>query len=408
MLLDLGPLRRNREYRLLFLSQVISYLGSMITYVVIPYQVQELTRSVFLVGLLGAVQLVPLVLCGLVGGTYADRMDRRKLILTCEVLLLLSMVALALNAWLAQPNVVAIFVVTAFMQAVNGFHRPSLEAITQKVVAPADFPAVAALNSLPRQAGAIVGPLIGGVILAAGGATFAYLLDAATFLAAFVLIFLLHGSDFQPDRKEASPLESFREGLRFAWSRPELLGSYFVDIIAMTFAFPVAIFAALAQEWGGEKAAGFLFAGMSVGAMLIALFSGWLGKFKRQGAYVTIAAAVWGFCIIGFGLAPSLPVALLFLALAGAADMVSGVYRSTIWNNVIPNEMRGRLAGVEMISYMIGPLLGNLRVGTQASFVGIRPAVVSGGCICAVACVACVWLFPKFWRYRENNPAAAV
>lgn len=401
MLIDLTPLKNNRDYRLLYFSQVISLFGSMITYVAIPYQVHQLTHSVFLVGLLGAVQLIPLVVSGLVGGTYADRLDRRRLILWCEALMLAGTLVLAANSWRADPSVVLIFCTTAFMQAVNGFHRPSLEAITQKVVAKTDYAAIGALSSLQRTGGAILGPMLGGVLLAAGGAAFAYLADAVTFLWAFAMIALLPRSGFIPEKKEASPLESFREGMDFALRRPELLGSYFVDIVAMTFAFPIAIFPALALNWGGEKAAGLLFSAMSVGSLLIALVSGWLNRFKRHGALITIAAGIWGLCIVGFGMADSLWTALLFLALAGAADMVSGVYRSVVWNHVIPNEMRGRLAGVEMISYMIGPLLGNLRVGTQASFMGTRIAVVSGGILCALACVACVWIFPKFWNYRE-------
>ncbi|MGZ3713419.1 MAG: MFS transporter, partial [Bdellovibrionota bacterium] len=286
-----------------------------------------------------------------------------------------------------------------FMQAVNGFHRPSLEAITQKVVASQDYAAVGALSSFQRTAGAIVGPMIGGVLLASGGAAFAYLADALTFLWAFVLIAMLRRADFIPEKQDATPLESFSEGMRFAWSRPELLGSYFVDIVAMTFAFPVAIFPALAENWGGGRAAGLLFSAMSVGSLMIAVLSGWLRRFTRHGALVTMAAICWGVFIVCFGLSSSLWTALLFLSLAGAADMVSGVYRSVIWNEVIPNKMRGRLAGVEMISYMIGPLVGNLRVGTQAAFMGTTLAVVSGGICCVIGCVACIWIFPKFWSY---------
>lgn len=406
MLIDLSPLRQNREYRLLYFSQVVSYFGSMITYVAIPYQVHQITQSVFLVGLLGAVQLIPLVLSGLVGGTYADRLDRRRLILVCEFLMLLGTLVLAANAWSATPSVWLIFGVTAFMQAVNGFHRPSLEAITQKVISKGEYAAVGALNSFQRTGGAILGPMLGGVLLASGGAATAYLVDAATFLAAFTMIAMLRKSGFQPEAKSASPLESFREGMGFALSKPELLGSYFVDIVAMTFAFPVAIFPALAQEWGGERAAGMLFSAMSVGSLVVAFFSGWLNRFKRHGALVTLAATAWGVFIVGFGFAPSLPLALLMLALAGAADMVSGVYRSVLWNEVIPNEMRGRLAGVEMISYLVGPLIGNLRVGTQASFMGTRLAISSGGVLCVIGCLICIRAFPKFWAYRSTAAAS--
>ncbi|MBX2986372.1 MAG: MFS transporter [Bdellovibrionaceae bacterium] len=400
MLINLKPLVRHREFRLLYFSQLISFFGSMITYVAIPYQVHQLTGSTFLVGLLGAVQLVPLVLCGLVGGTYADRWNRRRLILTCEVLLMAGALALALNSWSSSPSVILIFAITGFMQGINGFHRPSLEALTQKVVPRSDFPAVAALTSLRSTSGAILGPALGG-LLVAHSAGFAYLIDMITFLWAFALVAWMRNTDFAPVAQEVSPVESFKEGLQFAVKKPELVGTYLVDIVAMTFAFPVAIYPELAEKWGGGTAAGFLYSSMSVGSLGVALLSGWAGRARRHGRMVILAAALWGLFIIGFGFSSSLWMAVFFLALAGAADMVSGLYRSTVWNEVIPNDKRGRLAGVEMISYMIGPLIGNLRIGLQAPLTGTRFAIVSGGAICVVACLSCIWLLPRFWSYRS-------
>jgi MFS family permease len=400
MLLDLTPLRRHRDFRRLFCGQLVSQLGTMITGVAVPYQVYELTRSSFWVGMLGTAQLVPLLLFGLWGGAYADAMDRRRLLIGSEVALSLGSAALAGNALLPHPSLTLIFAVTALMSAVAGFHRPALESMTPRLVDPDELTATAALTSLRGTTGAIAGPALGGLCIATLGMASTYALDVASFVVSLVALAGMRA--MPPPETAARPgLRSIVEGLAYARSRPELVGTYLVDIIAMTFAMPAALFPAVAQRWGGASAAGWLYSAMAIGSFLVTLFSGWTGRVRRHGAAVVLAAAAWGVAVVALGYAPSLPAAVLCLAAAGAADMVSGLFRMTIWNETIPAHLRGRLAAVEMISYMTGPLLGNARAGAMASAVSPRFSIVAGGLVCTAAVLLCIPLLPAFWRYRR-------
>jgi MFS family permease len=404
MLLDLAPLRRHRDFRLLFCGQFVSFFGSMITYVAVPYQVYQLTGSSLLVGLLGTVQLVPLLLFGLLGGAYADAMDRRRLLIGAELLLTLVSLGLAANASLARPSVAAIFVLTALASAVNGFHRPTLEAMSPRLVDRDELPATAALTSLRSSLGSVAGPAVGGVCIAGLGIGATYLIDVATFLVSLAALAAM--AAMPPGAEAAKPgLRSIVEGLDYARRRPELIGTYVVDIVAMTFAMPMALFPAMAQGWGGATAAGWLYSAMSIGSLATTLFSGWTKRIARRGAAVVVAAASWGAMVVLLGYAPGLPAAVLCLALAGAADMLSGLFRMTIWNETIPARLRGRLAGVEMISYMTGPLLGNARAGWMASLASVRFSIVAGGAICCAGVLLCVPLLPAFWRYRPQAAA---
>jgi MFS family permease len=211
------------------------------------------------------------------------------------------------------------------------------------------------------------------------------------------------------DRTSRPGIQSIIEGLRYAVSRPELIGTYVVDIVAMTFAMPMALFPSMAVAWGGARAAGWLYSAMPFGSLFTTIFSGWTSKVKRHGAAVVIAAAIWAIAIVLVGFSSSLPLAVVGLALAGAADSVSGVFRGTIWNETIPSDLRGRLAGVEMISYLSGPLLGNARAGWVASVSSNTTSVVSGGLTCFVGVLLCIPLLPAFWKYRaERRIAVAV
>jgi MFS family permease len=400
MLLDLGPLRRHRNFRLLYAGQMVSFLGSMVSYVAVPYQVYELTRSSLLVGLVSGVQLVPVLAFGLWGGSVADALDRRRLLLISEVVMSLGALALAGNALLSRPSVAAIFAIAFVMQAANAFHRPAMDALNQKLVSDEELPAVSSLLSLRGSVGAVAGPALGGFLLSRGGLHVAYAFDLATFLAALACVSQLR--DLPPlEASTSSGWSSITEGLRYAWARPQLVGTYAIDIVAMTFAFPLALYPAMAEQWGGKAAIGWLYAAMSTGALVVSLFSGWTSRVSRHGAAVVCAALLWGVFVAAFGLAPSLPWAFAMLALAGAADAVSGIFRMTIWNQTIPNTLRGRLAGVEMISYLSGPLLGNARAGAIASVTSNELSVLSGGLICVVAVVVCAALLPKFWRYER-------
>jgi MFS family permease len=403
MLLDISPLRRHRDFRLVFIGQLVSSFGSFITYVALPVQVYDLTKSSAVVGLIGTVQLVPLFATALWGGAVADALDRRKLLLRCEALMMLGSVALVLNSLAEEPSLTLLFVVAAFMSAVNGFHRPALEAITQKLVAFEDLAAVSALSSLRGTSAAILGPAVAGVLIAAFGLPVAYGVEVATFA---ISIAALAGIRAMPPAERAPQvgIASVVEGLRYAASRPELVGTYAVDILAMTFAMPMAVFPALAEQLGGTATVGYLYSAMSVGALLVTVFSAWTRRVERRGAAVVIAAVLWGLAICALGYAPSIEAAVVCLALAGAADMVSGLFRMTIWNETIPPALRGRMAGIEQLSYMTGPLLGNARAGFMAERFGLARSIVWGGLICVGCVAACVPLLPRFWRYRRTQP----
>ncbi|MDM4766193.1 MFS transporter [Pelomonas sp. SE-A7] len=405
MLLDIAPLRHNLAFRRLFASQFISGLGTMVSYVAVPWQLYELTHSNAQVGLLGLVQLVPVVLCGLLGGAVADRVDRKRLLLASEGVMALCLAGLLANAMSAAASVWAIYLLVAVLQAASGFHRPALEALTQKLARPEEFAAVAALSSVRGTVGMVAGPALAGVLLATWGAVGAYLFDFFTFVAALFFIYripreALGATETPAERPHL--LADLAEGLRFAWKRPELMGTYLVDIVAMAFAFPVALFPAMAAADGRTESVGWLLSAMSVGALVIGVFSGWTGRVSRHGRAVVIAAAVWALGIVALGFAPSLLLGLACLAVAGAADMVSGVFRGTIWNQTIPNEMRGRLAGIEMISYLTGPLIGNARAGFMADAWGLSTSIWLGGAICLVGVIATGFALPRFWAYRGS------
>lgn len=405
MLIDIGPLRHNTAFRRLFASQFISGLGTMVSYVAVPWQVYELTRSNALVGLLGLVQLVPVVACGLLGGAVADRVDRKRLLMGSEALMALCVAGLLANSLLAAPNLVVIYALVALLQGASGFHRPALEALTQKVARPNEFAAVAALSSLRGTVAMVAGPALAGLLLAGWGTVGAYLFDFVTFAAALFFLARVPRERIGPVpnvQERPHLLADLKEGLRFAWARPELMGTYIVDIVAMAFAFPIALFPAMAVAYGHTESVGWLLSAMSVGALVIGLFSGWAGKVRRHGRAVVIAAAVWALGIVALGFAPSLWLALACLALAGAADMVSGVFRGTIWNETIPNTLRGRLAGIEMISYLTGPLIGNVRAGFMADAWGVSAAIWVGGVVCLVGVVATGFLLPRFWAYQST------
>ena len=401
MFLDLAPLRKSREFRLLYAGQTVSFFGSMLTYVAIPYQVFQLSHSSLYVGLLGTAQLVPLLLAALLGGALADSLDRRRMLLVSELVLAACSAALVLNARLAQPSLWALFGVSAAMSAVNGFHRPALDAMTQELVARDDQPAASALGSLRFNLGAIGGPACAGLVIAKLGTSAVYAIDVVSFAGSLICLWAMLPLSRKPVAAD-SVSGSIVEGLRYAKSRPELIGTYVVDIVAMIFAMPMALFPLMSERWSGATAAGWLYSAMAIGSLAMTLFSGWTSRITRHGAMVVGAAGAWGVAIVLLGFAPTLPTAVACLAIAGAADMLSGLYRQTIWNQTIPTELRGRLSGLEMISYMTGPLLGNARAGYVATRFDARTSIVSGGLFCVVGVLLCVPLLPSFWRYRSQ------
>jgi len=286
----------------------------------------------------------------------------------------------------------------------NGLQRPSLDSLIPRIVPAELMPAAAALKSLSATISMIGGPALGGLLIATAGPTAAYSIDFVTFAASLVALALMRAVP-APVGADAPSLRSILEGLRYARSRPELLGTYLIDINAMFFGMPMALFPAIAEGFGGASV-GLLYAAPAFGAMCVMLTSGWTGRVRKHGLAVALAAGVWGLAIIAFGFAPTLWVALVCLALAGGADMVSGLFRMTIWNQTIPDHLRGRLAGIEMVSYTTGPLLGNAESGIAAGLFGVRASVVSGGVLCVAGTVLLSFLLPAFLRYDGREGLA--
>lgn len=402
MLLDLRPLIRHREYRLLYIGQFASSFGSMITYVALPYQIYRLTHSSFAVGLLGIFQLVPLLATAFIGGALADSTDRRKLLAIAESGLALCSLILVANCQLRTFQAPILYAMAAMMSALVGIHRPALDALTPRLVDRDEIPAISALSSLRGNVAQIAGPALAGISIAGLGLPITFGFHALTCLVSLVSLALMRSVP-QPEKGAVFSFKSVLEGMNYARSRQELVGTYVIDIVAMVFGMPTALFPAVSEWFGGAAALGWLYSAVPVGALAATLMSGYARKIQRHGAAIIIAAALWGVAITGFGLTRNYYFALLCLSLAGAADMVSALFRSIIWNETIPDKLRGRLASIEMVSYTSGPLLGNVESGMAAAAFGVPFSIISGGVFCVLGVGLCIPLLPKFWRYNARE-----
>jgi MFS family permease len=403
LFVDLGPLRQHREFRLLWLGQAVTFLGSMITYVAVPFQVYALTRSSAIVGLLGLVEFMAMLGTAFLGGTLADAIDRRRMVQATEVLLMVASAGLLGNALLPHPSVVALFVLAGLLTAFDCLQRPSLDALLPRLVPKEQLVSAAALNSFRMTVGMIAGPALGGVLISTIGLPATYGFDVATFAISLVALRMMKAVPPPPEATRPS-LGAVVEGLRYARSRPELMGTYLVDINAMFFGMPNALFPALARSFGGASVLGLLYSAPAVGSLVASATSGWTARVHRHGLAVLWSAGLWGLAIVAFGLSESLWMALVFLAFAGAADMMSGVFRMTIWNTTIPDHLRGRLAGIELVSYSTGPTLGNVEAGGVAALTSPRWSVGFGGVMCVVGTVALAAALPAFRNYDARQP----
>lgn len=398
MLIDISPLRVSRDYRLLFFGQLVSAFGTAVGFVVLPVQLYQLTGSTLLVGLLSASEFVLILLMAFVGGAYADFIDKRKMLRLTEIGHILVTAMLVSNALLPSPQVWLLFVGAALHAGLAALQRPSFEALLQKIIPLELMSSVTALNSLRWNITTIVGPSIAGIIMARYGAAIAYSIDLVSFFASLGAVFLIRAVPAPIQSADRPTLKSVVEGLHYAWRRKEILGTYLIDMNAMFFGMPTALFPAMAANFGAGTV-GFFYAAPSVGALVATLTSGWASKVNRHGLAVAVAAAMWGVAIIFFGFAQNLYLALFFLALAGGFDMISGVFRMTIWSQTIPHYLRGRLAGLEMISYTSGPKLGDAEAGIVATLFSVRTSIVSGGVLCVVGSALISLLIPQFISY---------
>jgi hypothetical protein len=402
---DVAVLRRSREYRLLFTGQTVSFAGSMITYVAMPYQAYRLSGSSLVVGLLSVTELVPMVAAALLGGVLADALDRRKLIMVTEAGLLPGSVLLAVNA-AAWHQLWLLFVLAAVSAGLYGVQRPSQDALVPALLERDDLTAAAALTGVLGNVAMLAGPLAGGGIIALAGLPAAYAADGASGLAGLAAVTLMR--PVPRAAPEGQPgLRGLADGLRYAWSRPELMGSYLIDMAAMFFGAPYALFPALAARLGGPAVLGLLYAAPAAGGVLVSLTSGWTARVSRQGRAIVLAAAAWGAAIALLGWAPGRWWAVAALAAAGGADMVSALFRMMLWNQTIPAGLRGRLAGLEMISYTTGEPLGSLEAGLAAALTGsARVSIASGGIACVAAAALIAVALPGLWRYDARNQSA--
>ena len=404
--IDLSPLRESRDFRLLFIGQGVSSAGSMITYVAVPYQAYALSHSSLVVGLVSLTELLPILLMAFVGGALADAVDRRRMVRITEISLCLVIGGLVINAALPHPQLAVLFVGVAMAAGIDALQRPSLDALVPRIVSRERLAAAAALEGLRGNLGHVLGPPLAGVLVATVGLPATFGVDVASFAASLLALTLMRAVP-PPAGGERVSLGSIRAGLRYATRRQDLLGSYLVDMNAMFFGMPMALFPQIAQGFGGPVALGLLYTAPSVGSLAVTLTSGWTASVRHHGRAIGFAAAAWGAAIVGLGLAPALWIALLALAVAGAADMVSGLFRTTLWNQTVPDAMRGRLAGIEMISYTSGPALGNLESGVVGALAGVRASVVSGGLLCVAGTGLLCALLPRFWNYCANPSASA-
>jgi MFS family permease len=412
---DLSPLHGSPAFRAVFTSRTVAMLGSQAAEVALLVQAKQLTGSPLVVGLLGTAELVPLVVFGLYGGVLADRFDRRALMRWCEPGLAGCAGLLLLNALLPHPAVWPLFVVSAVMMAFASLQRPAFEAATPRLVQHEQITAASALLSGSLNISVLLGSSLGGVLAVTPGPWLVYALDAVGFAVSFGLLGRLPalppGSVVGPasdaGQGAGGPGPALRDilvGVRYAVSRKDLLGSYLADLSAMIFAYPTAMFPFMAVLLHAPWATGLMFAAPSVGALLVSMTSGWMGQVRRHGLAIAVSAALWGVAIAGFGLSPDIYVALGFLAVAGGADETSGIFRDTLWKQTIPDHLRGRMAGIELLSYAAGPPTGQLRSGVVASLAGLRFSLISGGIACVVAVGAVCAALPAFTGYVAATP----
>jgi len=400
---DIGPLRC-REFRLIYFGQFVSNFGSAMTYVAIPFQMYALTRSPFAVGMIGVVEFAPMLAMALIGGALADHFDRRRLIAFIEAAMALCCAGLVWNASLPAPHVVALWIMAALIAGLGALQRPAMEALMQQALPPEQMMASATLNSIRGNFAFILGPGLAEVIAASGGAGAAFAVDGFSYLVSIAAILMMRPVARMSLGDEGITWSALLEGWRYARTRQDLLGTYLVDINATFFGMPNALFPAMAEQWGAASV-GLLYAAPPLGAMAAAILSGWASRVHRHGLAITWAAAVWGIAIAAFGFAHPLWLALLFLAAAGAADMISGIFRMAVWNQTIPPSIRGRTAAIEMVSYHTGPSLGNAEAGFVARLFGVHTSVVSGGVLCVTGSLLLAMILPKFISYDSREGA---
>ena len=406
VIVDIAPLRTSADYRRLWLADLVASAAHELIAVAVPYQVFLLTRSSLAVGLVGAAELVPLLLGSLAAGAVVDAHDRRRLILVAQVGAATCAAALALLAASGSPPVAAIYIVAAVVAAFASIEAPVRNASIPELVGSYYLPPALALNQIVGQVTALAGPARAGVLLATTGVTAVYVTAVAGFAIALATVVRLRPLPPAAAGEATRGWAAVREGLAFARSTPVLLSTFVIDLNAMIFGMPRALFPALAVTTYhvGPDGLGLMYAAPGAGALIGAAASGWVGQVRRQGLAVIVSVVAWGATIAAFGLVPRdwFPLALVLLAAAGWADVVSAVFRNTILQLVAPDAMRGRLSALHIAVVTSGPRLGDVEAGAVAAATSVRFSVVSGGLACIVGVAVMHAVSPVLARYRRS------
>lgn len=408
LLLDLTPLRVSRDYRLLWLGDLVSETGFQVALVALYVQVYRLTGSAAAVGAIGLVQIVPLAVSSIAGSSIVDAIDRRKILLVAQVAYAAASGVLLFTAVTDRPPIWIIYGATALLAGIGGIAVPTHSAAIAQLVGRRHLASAMTLGQVLWNGTALVGPAIGGVIVERLGLAWAYGIDVVTYAGAFVAALLIRPIPpvTDGDGRAATGWRAIREGYSYVRGRRVLQSTFAIDLVAMIFGMPRALFPVLAvtQFHRGPAVVGLLFAAPAVGALFGALTAGWIRHVRHQGKAVALAVVVWGAGIVAFGTAGSnLPLALLFLAIAGGADMVSAALRSTILQSSVPDSLRGRVSAIHILVVVGGPRLGDAEAGFVAQLLSPGFSVVSGGLLCIVGAGLLAWVVPEFRRYHAGE-----
>jgi MFS family permease len=405
--LDLTPLRRYSAFRRLWFGQGISFIGTEIAEVALAYQMYQLTASKLAVGLISLTHLIPLLTLTVIGGAIADAVDRRRLMLFQQIGMVCGSLGLAANAALAHPHVWALYASQLVISSSFSIGVGAQRSMTPQLVDEANFIPASALNSVTSQLGAVAGPGVAGLLLKYVELKWIYLGDSLSYFGALVAVFLLPRLVAREDADRPS-LASIAAGFRYVRGQPVILGFFLVDTVAMIFGMPSALFAPVASDRFNDPAlVGYLYMAPAAGALLVSLLSGPLRHIRRQGLGVVVAASLWGVAITAFAFAHQFWLALLLLGLAGFGDQVSAILRSVMLYRITPNEMLGRVSGIEFMQVAAAPSIGNLEAGALASATNLTVAIASGGILCVAGCAVLGLLFPALVRYDASKPSVA-
>jgi MFS family permease len=404
-LVDVTPLRVSRDFRHLFVGRSISDFGDEIVAVVIPFQVYEITGSTLAVGLLGLVELVPVFVFPILGGAFADALERRRLTIATHASLALMSAGMAVNAFLDDPLLWPLYVFAFISAGLYTFNRPALDTWPARLLDRELLPSANALEAGFGTLDSMLGPVAAGILLATIAPGGAFVFDAVTFLVVIAQIVRMRPSPPSDEENEVS-WEAIKDGFRFLKGKRTIQSVFLADLNAMVFGFPIALFPAVAERLGGgEIALGLLYAAPAAGAFLATMLSGRARHVRRQGRAILVAVAVWGSAIVVFGFSNALWLSVAMLAVAGAGDMVSGIYRATILQTAVEDRLRGRLDGIGMAVWATGPSLGNVESGVVASLTTVPFSIVSGGLLTIAGVGLLRWFAPGFWGYDARDPS---